>query len=745
MPGPLIYHNAPNANLPNVSSYFNDAANMVNNGIDRFTLALSNIDKARRDNAAAQIYRDAAAAYNNLDRDSYNNWLAQAAADTNRYGLVSNSVWKDLQGNNRVTTNQQLLDDIEARQKAIASAYNTASSVAYNNADQKGLRQANTAMLGARDVNGEAIRYDLLKPESVDTLMNSAAKRGLLGAQAAATRAAAGREQAIYDSQQAEAEYKQKWLQITNANTDDITKGRLSLELMTEAANDKRLNPLGRYNLYSWLRTGEDNNAQINEALGPDSRIATDEEAQTILDDINRGGANQDISKLAGRGINTSSGSSVRRTPTEEEIRQEQQIQEARIANDMINRGVSQGLGAQATWNALNAPIAQEQTPNLTSGSNAFTNIQQTRQERQAQDLADASSGFLPQVPNTNTSGIGGWTNPSTLISQAAQPKQSQNVTSGSARSVQATYSGTDFSNVPKNVDLENMTPEQQVAVKAVADSVANYDYAKNNLAPGNQAIFAGSVLNEVAKVKNQINSEVNQGLSTNGAVNAIEVYNAQNPNYDAAQVRDLLTVTRTDKNGNTVVEERIATRGNLIDGIVRNAAIDGSGIFGYVDMNTQDDEYKEAIADAKRSLTRIFNEGQRLGLNDKQIALIASSYTADQGLWFGNDSIQEDNIIRDMRSFSNAFKNGSYEGASIEAYSNFNKFYNVMDNNYQRMLQNQQLMQNIQEYAKRGGILTQDRVDAYNAAKREYEIAENAFRKAAGQSKSVVGKIFDN
>lgn len=190
MPGPLIYHNAPDARLPNINSYFNSAANMINNGIDRFTLALSNIDQARRDNAAAQIYRDAAAAYNNLDRDSYNNWLAQAAADTNRYGLVSNDVWKDLQGNNRVTTNQQLLDDIEARQKAIASAYNTASSVAYNNADQKGLRQANTAMLGARDVNGEAIRYDLLKPNSLDNLLTSAANRDLAGARAAQARAA---------------------------------------------------------------------------------------------------------------------------------------------------------------------------------------------------------------------------------------------------------------------------------------------------------------------------------------------------------------------------------------------------------------------------------------------------------------------------------------------------------------------------------------------------------------------------
>lgn len=190
MPGPLIYHNAPDANLPNVSSYFNSAANMINNGIDKFTLALSNIDKARRDNAAAQIYRDAAAAYNNLDRDSYNNWLAQAAADTNRYGLVSNDVWKDLQGNNRVTTNQQLLDDIEARQKAIASAYNTASSIAYNNADQKGLRQANTAMLDAKDVNGEAIRYDLLKPNSLDNLLTSAANRDLAGARAAQARAA---------------------------------------------------------------------------------------------------------------------------------------------------------------------------------------------------------------------------------------------------------------------------------------------------------------------------------------------------------------------------------------------------------------------------------------------------------------------------------------------------------------------------------------------------------------------------
>lgn len=741
----LEYNNAPDPSLPNVSSYFNSASALLNDALQRGRGLALGFNQRAQDEQTANLYREAAAAYNNLDRDSYNNWLRAAASDTDRFGRVASGVWQNLQGDNRTLVNDQLLSDIEARQKAIASAYNTAANVAFNNANQRALRQANTAMLGARDVNGEAIRYDLLKPESVDTLMNSAAKRGLLGAQTAATRAAAGREQAIFDSQQAEAEYKQKWLQITNANTDDITKGRLSLELMTEAANDKRLNPLGRYNLYSWLRTGEDNNAQINEALGPDSRIATDEEAQTILDDINRGGANQDTSKLAGRGINTSSGSSVRRTPTEEEIKQEQQIQEARIANDMINRGVSQGLGAQATWNALNAPIAQEQTPNLTSGSNAFTNIQQTRQERQAQDLADASSGFLPQVPNTNTLGIGGWTNPSTLISQAAQPQQPQNVTSGSARSVQATYSGTDFSNVPKNVDLGNMTPEQQVAVKAVADAVANYDYAKNNLAPGNQAIFAGSVLNETAKVKNQINSEVNQGLSTNGAVNAIEVYNSQNPNYDAAQVKDLLTVTRTDKNGNTVVEERIATRGNLIDGIIRNAALDGSGIFGYTDMDTSSDEYKETIADARRALSKIFNEGQRFGLNDKQIALIASSYTADQGLWFGNDSIQEDNIIRDMRSFSNAFKNGSYEGASIEAYSNFNKFYNVMDSNYQRMLQNQQLMQNIQEYAKRGGILTQDRVDAYNAAKREYEIAENAFRKAAGQSKSVVGKIFDN
>ena len=508
MPGPLIYHNAPDANLPNVSSYFNNAANMINNGIKGFTDALGEIDIARRNNLTNDLYRTIAQSYDPNNVQSINDAI-KAAALSDQFRYVNNDVWRNVTDDFRTHKYEQLDKENLALAKRKMDAYQTAANISRANASISGCRNANTAAQQLKADNN--IISDSVTSQAVNDIMDSAAKRGLLGAQTAATRAKAGREQAIFDSQQAEAEYKQKWLQITNANTDDITKGRLSLELMTEAANDKRLNPLGRYNLYSWLRTGEDNNAQINEALGPDSGIATSEEAQAILDDINRGGSNQDVSKLAARGINTSSGSSIRRTPTEEEVRQEQQRQEAAVANYIINRGVSQGLGAQATWNALNAPIAQEQTPNLTSGSNAFTNIQQTRQERQAQDLADASSGFLPQFPNTNISSIGGWTNPSTLISQAAQPQQIQNVTSGSPRSVQATYSGTDFSNVPKNVDLGNMTPEQQVAVKAVADAVANYDYAKHDLAPGNQVILEGSVLNETAKVNNQINSKVNQ------------------------------------------------------------------------------------------------------------------------------------------------------------------------------------------------------------------------------------------
>lgn len=192
----LEYNNAPNPSLPNVSSYFNSASALLNDALQRGRSLALGFNQRAQDEQTANLYREAAAAYNNLDRDSYNNWLRAAASDTNRFGRVASGVWQDLQGNNRTTVNQQLLDDIEARQKAIASAYNTAANVAFNNADQKGLRQANAAMLGARDVNGEAIRYDLLKPESVDTLMNSAAKRGLLGAETEAARARAAQARA---------------------------------------------------------------------------------------------------------------------------------------------------------------------------------------------------------------------------------------------------------------------------------------------------------------------------------------------------------------------------------------------------------------------------------------------------------------------------------------------------------------------------------------------------------------------
>lgn len=151
---------------------------------------LQNVDTNR-------LYRDAAAAYNPNDVQSYNNFLKQAAL-SNNYTSVSPEVWKNMGTTQRALLNEQLNLENLALAKRQIDSYQNNLNAAINSGDINKSIDATQALRDA--VNNLKLRSDAPLYYDVDALRNAAARRalqaaqaGLHGAQANATRSATKR------------------------------------------------------------------------------------------------------------------------------------------------------------------------------------------------------------------------------------------------------------------------------------------------------------------------------------------------------------------------------------------------------------------------------------------------------------------------------------------------------------------------------------------------------------------------
>lgn len=163
---------------------------------------LQNVDTNR-------LYRDAAAAYNPNDVQSYNNFLKQAALSDN-YTSVSPEVWRNMGTTQRTLLNGQLNLENLALAKRQIDSYQNNLNAAINSGDINKSVDATQALRDA--VNTLKLRSDAPIYHDVDALRNAAARRalqraqaGLQGAQANATRSATKRaevqDQSNYFSQ----------------------------------------------------------------------------------------------------------------------------------------------------------------------------------------------------------------------------------------------------------------------------------------------------------------------------------------------------------------------------------------------------------------------------------------------------------------------------------------------------------------------------------------------------------------
>lgn len=151
---------------------------------------LQNVDTNR-------LYRDATAAYNPNDVQSYNNFLKQAAL-SDKYTSVSPEVWKNMGTTQRALLNEQLNLENLALAKRQIDSYQNNLNAAINSGDINRSLKATQALRDA--VNTLKLRSDAPKYYDIDALRNAAARRalqraqaGLQGAQANATRSATKR------------------------------------------------------------------------------------------------------------------------------------------------------------------------------------------------------------------------------------------------------------------------------------------------------------------------------------------------------------------------------------------------------------------------------------------------------------------------------------------------------------------------------------------------------------------------
>lgn len=151
---------------------------------------LQNVDTNR-------LYRDATAAYNPNDVQSYNNFLKQAAL-SNKYNSVSPEVWKNMGTTQRALLNEQLNLENLALAKRQIDSYQNNLNAAINSGDINKSLDATQVLRDA--VNTLKLRSDAPTYYDIDALRNTAARRalqgaqaGLQGAQANATRSATKR------------------------------------------------------------------------------------------------------------------------------------------------------------------------------------------------------------------------------------------------------------------------------------------------------------------------------------------------------------------------------------------------------------------------------------------------------------------------------------------------------------------------------------------------------------------------
>lgn len=582
MPGPLIYRNAPDTNLPNVSSYFNDAANMINNSIKGFTDALGEIDTARRNNLTNDLYRTIAQSYDPNNVQSINDAI-KAAALSDQFRYVNNDVWGKVTDDYRRHMYEQLDTENLALAKRRMDAYQTAANIARANANISGTRNANTSAQDYMSANG--IRSDAYTAQEVNDLMDSAARRGLMGAQAEGIRARAQRaaqEDALKDNLGRMQEFYM-------ANATGSAAGNQA------AANEaiRRFGSPGLLNasFMSWVASGEGNpypNVGIWRTSATEgNEDYTNPEIDRYLNEV----SNQSNTSSSGSTRNTNSSSSRNTTGPVASNNGEYTVRSKNVVSEepqypatalfnmvaLQNSGLEQGLGNIPNVYNPGPTILTSIPRNNTSGSTVSTSgtpISRTRTS--IEDIAPTpQNSFSDAFTMALASGGVPYVTPGSTGTRnvASSNQQLPSTPSGADLSVNSdpVSTGLQQLNLSQNNEAAN---RQEVAKNALLDTIPDLN---NNILAGRD--IPASKLSKVANiVQSYAKSTSDKGQSLIGTgtrARVSSVYNAlYNPEEIADSSMELVQRRIKDNDGNTQTTLDFSVE-NIVDNLSKMYNLD--------------------------------------------------------------------------------------------------------------------------------------------------------------------------